>query len=397
MISVEEAYRIVLANCIHAEIELVRLEEAQGRILAEDIFADRDFPPFDRVTMDGIAINFDSFESGNRSFRIAGIAAAGNEQVALHKENECVEAMTGAMLPDNTDTIIRYEDLEIVKKVARITIEGIQRKQNIHFLGLDRKKGSLILEKGKNIQAPELGVLATSGKARVNVYKTPKIAVISSGDELVNVDQEPEPYQIRKSNTYSIAGLLNQFQVELDHFHLLDDPEDIVEELAEILNHHDVIILSGGVSKGKFDYIPDSLAQLGVKKLFHKVKQRPGKPFWFGKSEEGKIVFALPGNPVSSFMCTNKYVIPWMRKHLSVGDVGMHAELASPITFKPDLTYYAQVKLEYNAQGKILAHPIEGNGSGDLANLTDADAFMELPRGKDFFDSGEAYPFIMYR
>lgn len=397
MITVEEALRIVLANTPSASTELVKLEEAQGRSLAEDIFAERDFPPFDRVTMDGIAINYDAFEEGRRSFKIAGIAAAGSEITSLHKYEDCIEAMTGAMLPENCDTIIRYEDLEIRDDNAMITIDGIVRAQNVHFQGSDRKIGSLILAKGKRIDAPEMAVLATAGKALLKVFVNPKVAVISSGDELVNVDQTPAPHQIRRSNNYSIAGALDRFKCKIDKFHLVDDPKSILVAIKQILESYDVLILSGGVSKGKFDYIPDALEQLGVKKLFHKVKQRPGKPFWFGKSKEGRTVFALPGNPVSSFMCTNKYVINWFEKHLNCEKETVYAELARDVSFKPDLNYFAQVKINFTTEGKVLALPIEGNGSGDLANLTDADAFIELPKGKDLYKAGEVYSILWYR
>jgi len=396
MISVEEAHRMVISNCPQAAIELESIKNVQGSTLAEDILADRNFPPFDRVTMDGIAIKYEDFEKGVRTFKITGIAAAGSEQVSIHKSEECVEAMTGAMLPENTDTIIRYEDLEIDGNNVKVTIEGVTKGQNIHYEGEDRKMGDLILSKGKSINPPALAVLATVGKAMVKVYKQPKIAIISSGDELVNVDINPEPHQIRKSNIYSIAGALSKFNCDIDQFHLLDDPDEITSKIKGILEEYDVIILSGGVSKGKFDYIPEALAQLNVQKLFHRVKQRPGKPFWFGKSEKGKMVFALPGNPVSSFMCTNKYVLTWMRWHLGLDEQKVYAELVSDINFKPDLTYFAQVKLEYTSRGKILAHPIEGNGSGDLANLTDADAFMELPLGKNVYEKGEVHRILIY-
>lgn len=397
MITVEEAFGIVLDNCKIAETELVSIHVAQGRILAETIIADRDFPPFDRVTMDGIAIQYNSFEKGQKTFPILGIAPAGSEQINLTSEDGCVEVMTGAMLPLNTDTVIRYEDVEIKDGQAKINLTALNFRQNIHFQGLDRQMGSVIIKPGKSIKAPELGVLATAGKAEVLVYKNPKVAIISSGDELVDVDKVPLAYQIRKSNNFSIKGALEQFRCPIVSFHITDDKEVVKNEIEKILKDFDIIILSGGVSKGKFDYIPEALEQLKVRKLFHKVKQRPGKPFWFGVSEEEKVVFALPGNPVSSFMCTNKYVLPWFRKHLNANYKQAYAELNSDITFKPDLNYFAQVELTFNAKGKILAHPVEGNGSGDLANLTDADAFIELARGKDLYKKGEAHPILMIR
>jgi molybdopterin molybdotransferase len=396
MISVGDALSVVLENCPTAEIEQISLDTARGRTLAEPIRAERDFPPFDRVTMDGIAINFSSFKSGQREFKIAGVAPAGGALMTLADLSDCLEVMTGAMLPTNCDTVIRYEDLAIEEGKARITIEHIRLQQNVHFQGSDRKRESLLMDSGKIIGAPELAVLATCGKSLVSVYKTPKVAIVSSGDELIDVDQQPLPHQIRKSNNYSISGALAQFNCDVTSFHLLDDPVAIKKELAVILQDFDVVVLSGGVSMGKFDYIPDALTSLGVEKLFHKVAQRPGKPFWFGRTNDNKAVFALPGNPVSSFMCTNRYVISWMRKHLGLSEEILYAELSSDVHFKPDLTYFAQVKLSYSMKGITLATPIEGNGSGDLANLTDSDAFMCLPRGQNEFKKGSVFQILKY-
>lgn len=396
MISVHEALSIVLDNCPPAKVEAINLEMSRGRILAEDVLADRDFPPFDRVTMDGIAICFSAFENGLRDFDIEGTAAAGGVLMSLKDKSNCLEVMTGAMLPDACDTVIRYEDLELTDGKARITIDHIKFQQNIHFQGSDRKDKSLLMRAGKKIGAPELAVLATCGKSKVHVYNTPTIAVVSSGDELVDVNIQPLPHQIRKSNNYSISGALAPFKCQVTSFHLHDDLLEIKSELSVILEDFDVVVLSGGVSMGKFDYIPEALTNLGVEKLFHKVAQRPGKPFWFGRSTSGKVVFALPGNPVSSFMCTNRYVLTWLKKHLGLVEEAVFAELTSDVNFKPDLTYYAQVALSYSSEGKILASPIEGNGSGDLANLTDSDAFMELPRGRSLFEKGGAYQILKF-
>ena len=160
-----------------------------------------------------------------------------------------------------------------------------------------------------------------------------------------------------------------------------------------LVSDNQTLVLSGGVSKGKYDYLPEALQYIGVEQLFHRVKQRPGKPFWFGKAPNGTLVFALPGNPVSSFMCTRRYLIPFLEKSL-IGDISkpQWAVLAEDFRFKPDLTHFLQVELSTNEKGQLMAKPVEGNGSGDLANLTDANAFMQLPRGKDFFQQGGVYP-----
>lgn len=397
MITVEEAYKIVLNHHLASKTELIDIALAQGRILAEDIYADRDFPPFDRVTMDGIAIQYNTFQKGIREYPVEGIAPAGAEKVTMSNEGSCIEVMTGAILPKNTDTVIRYEDVGIANGLATINLDALKFRQNIHFQGIDRLKDAVVLKAGTLIGAPELAVLATVGKSKLMVYQTLSIAIISSGDELVDIHETPEPHQIRKSNNYSIKGALKALHCKIHSFHLLDDPEQILSALHNIIEAHEVIIMSGGVSKGKFDFIPEALSALKVKKKFHKIMQRPGKPFWFGVTQNGKPVFALPGNPVSSFMCTHKYVIPWLKKHLHYSNKPQFAILDEDVNFMPDLNYFVQVKLHFHHDGTIHAIPEEGNGSGDFANLTDADAFMELPRGKNLYKKGEAYEIFTFR
>jgi molybdopterin molybdotransferase len=178
-------------------------------------------------------------------------------------------------------------------------------------------------------------------------------------------------------------------------YHLRDNKEILSSSLKEILDNHDVVILSGGVSKGKFDFIPDVMEDLGIKKLFHQVSQRPGKPFWFGTGNR-KVVFALPGNPVSTYMCFYRYVKPWLLKSLGVTERLPQAILSADFAFKPALTYFLQVRIAYES-GKLMAHPDAGGGSGDFANLKNIDGFLELPLGGSSFKAGEVFPFIPFR
>lgn len=398
MITVEEATKIVLENTIPFPIISVPVEEAIGRILMEDLVADRDFPPYNRVAMDGIAIAFAAFEKGQRSFPIESVGAAGAPQLQLETPKNCVEIMTGAVLPDGADTVIRYEDVEIENGIATIQIDNIQAKQNIHTKGLDRKAGETVVHKGKIISAAEIGVAATVGKAELKVLGYPKAIIISSGDELVEISETPLPHQIRKSNVHRLRATFKQWGLKADIAHLIDDEAQIYQELKKIITDYQIVVMSGGVSKGKFDFIPKILDQLGVKKLFHKVRQRPGKPFWFGKVPNGSIVFALPGNPVSSFMCTHRYIRPWLKACLGLPPLDRpYAILQEGVRFKPELTYQMQVRLEFAPSGQLLAFPIHGHGSGDLANLSDADAFMELPRERSEFRAGEVFPVLGYR
>ena len=397
MIDVEDALKIVYGHLGHWGTEKISLDQSLGRILREEIVADRDFPPFNRVTMDGIGLNFDQFERGQRVFEIKGEAPAGGSQKELQDLLSCLEVMTGAIVPIGVDVVVRYEDLEIKEGKAKVLLSNLNRNQNIHFKGSDRRQGTVILSSGKCISASEVGVCATVGRNKVSVSRLPKTLIVSSGDELVNIDQTPLSHQIRRSNVYRIATVLESYKIQPSVMHLNDDFNEIVKKLESQIADYDLILLSGGVSAGKFDYLPEALSVLGVEKLFHKVKQRPGKPFWFGKKDD-KLIFAFPGNPVSSFMCAQQYFKPWLDRSLQSSETRLPwAELVEDVHFKPDLTYFLEVKIIFHPSGKIKAYPVKGNGSGDLANLVDADAFIQLPSGRSDFLKGEVFPFIPYR
>ena len=396
MITVNEALYTILKNTQNFETEEVKFFNSLGRVLKEDIIADRDFPPFNRVSMDGIAIDIKAFNNGQRSFKIEGIQAAGNEQLTMQNQANCMEAMTGAILPNNTNAVIQYELLTIENGIATINLEAVKIFQNVHLKGLDRSQGDTLIFKDTLISPAEIGVFATVGKAKVKVAKQPKVMIISTGNELVGVSETPEEHQIRRSNVYTLVSLLERLNIKAETAHISDDKNLLLNKIASFLIDFDVLLFSGAVSKGKFDFIPDVLNELGVEKLFHTVKQRPGKPFWFGK-KGSKTVFAFPGNPVSTFVSCLKYFYPWYYKSVGLNfENERRAILTEDYSFKPDLAYFLQVKVTQK-EGKIYATPIAGKGSADLANLVDSDAFLELPDDRSNFTKGEVFPLITYR
>ena len=392
MITVEEAEKIIFAQAGDYGAEIVPFEKALGRVLAEDIKADRDLPPFNRVTMDGIAINYNAIENGISTFRIKSVQAAGDVPVQIEEHNECIEIMTGAMLPSSADTIIRYEDLELRAGLATLVTHDIKRGQNIHYLGKDKKHGDIVANIGSLVTPSVISLVASVGESELRVKKMPRVMILSSGNELVDVAETPSQYQVRRSNSYTVKAILKLHNQDADMFHIPDDPEIIRERLKYCLENYDVLLLSGGISMGKFDYIPGVLSQLNVNKLFHKVKQRPGKPFWFGKHGSGTLVFAFPGNPVATFMCVHRYFLPWLKLTLGLKpEPSVFAVLNNRLSFHYPLKYFLQVKLSYNQYCQLMATPVEGNGSGDFANLADTDAFMELPLERNEFKKGEVF------
>jgi molybdopterin molybdotransferase len=309
--------------------------------------------------------------------------------------------MTGAVLPIGATAVIRLEDVEIQSngagKVIEIKSLPETQWQHIHLKGYDRKQGETIIGAGVRITPAEIAVAASIGKSTLRVYQVPKIAVVSTGDELVAIDQTPLQHQIRQTNAYTLQAFLAKMKIESDIFHLRDNYEDMKRLLDQLLNTYDLIITTGSVSAGGVDVLPNVLAELSVRKLIHKIEQRPGKPMWFGRKGL-KFVFALPGNPVSIVVCFLKYVRMWLLRSMGVKpEMQLYASLESDIIFKPKLTYFLPVKLVSKRNGSLEAQPIKGHGSGDFANLVDCDGFLELPPEKSIFYSDEPYPVILYR
>ena len=395
MISVAQALQTVLNSTQGFGVEEVPFLKSVGKVLKEDIVADRDFPPFNRVSMDGIAINHRFFENGIIDFNVEGIQAAGAEQKTMTIDSNCMEVMTGAVLPINTDTVIRYEDVQIKNGIASINLKILELGKNIHPKGKDRIQGDLLIEKNTIISAAEIGVIATVGKATVKVAKTPKVIIVSTGDELVEVNENPLAHQIRRSNAFTLVSLLKKLGIKAKTSHIADDKEVLQQKIANYLKKYDVLIFSGAVSKGKFDFLPAVLAELKVEKLFHRITQRPGKPFWYGV-KNNKPVFAFPGNPISTFVNCLAYFYPWYYKSVGIKVKEEMAILGEDVSFKPSLTYFLQVKLE-NKFGHLVAFPITGNGSGDLASLIKTDAFIQLPNDRVEFKKGEVFPILKYR
>jgi len=393
MINFNDAYSKVLEHTLDLGAGIVALEQSEGRILAEDILADRDFPPFDRATKDGIAINSKALKEVINSFKIEAIASAGMPQQKLSDIHNCIEIMTGAVVPKNADTVVMYEHLEIKNGYATLLKDAIAG-QDVHPKGSDVVSGTVLLHKNTRIGPAEIGVLASVGKSGLKVKKLPKVCVISTGNELVEVSEIPLPHQIRKSNVLSLCAALQREGIVANPIHLKDDKSDIRKELSHILETYDTVLLSGGVSKGKFDFIPEVMADLKVGKVFHRVAQKPGKPFWFGVQPDLKtVVFSFPGNPVSTFANYHVYFLPWLYSSLGLEIRNEQVFLNGPVIAKPPLTRFVQVKTD-NRKGSLWVNPVRENGSGDLTSLVHSDGFICLPPREEAYGVGELVNYI---
>ncbi len=393
MITYRKAYDLVLQHSGNYGVEAIALKSATGRILCDEAIADRNFPPFNRATKDGIALNFKTASDGQEAFRIQGILGAGARPMPLEDPTSCMEIMTGAVVPEGADTVIMYEKLNIENGYAYIK-EMPGKGANIHSAGSDAEMGSCLIPPNSVITPGIMGILAAIGKTHPVVKKLPKILLISTGDELVAIDQQPTPYQIRISNTYSLHAALNYWGIHPLAIHLADDKDIIRQKLVYAMQEMDVLLISGGVSKGKFDFIPDILSELGVKKAFHNVLQRPGKPFWFGVQERtATVVFSFPGNPVSTFLCYYAYFDPWLRQSLGLPMREDKIILGQDIEHHSQLTLFISAKL-VRENGKMSVIPHEGNGSGDLTLLSGTDGFIRLDSAETPYKKGTVVPFI---
>jgi molybdopterin molybdotransferase len=372
-------------------IESLPLAQCAGGVLRENIYAERDQPPFDRVAMDGIALDSEAVAAGRRSFRVQATQAAGDPPLTLAANGACIDVMTGAVLPVGCDSVVPVEELTVTAGEATLAASlRVAPWQNVHRRGSDTRQGTLLVSAGTRLHAPEVAIAAGAGMARIRVSSQPMLAVISTGNELIEPGEPVLAHQVRRSNAYGIVSALREhgFQRVADD-HLQDDAEELRERLRFHLETHDVLVLSGGVSMGRFDLVPQVLEDLGVHAIFHKVAQRPGKPLWFGVAPSGAAVFGLPGNPVSTLVCLRRYVLPALFS--SLGQSATPPErlaLGAPVTVTPPLTHFLPVRLEEDDWGRSWAMPAPTNGSGDFTALAGTDGFVELPPGPNTYKKG---------
>jgi molybdopterin molybdotransferase len=383
-----EAEQLIGQHLQCLPIESLPLAQCAGAVLRENVYAERDQPPFDRVAMDGIALDSQAVEAGSRAFRIQATQAAGDAPLTLVSAADCIEVMTGAVLPAGCDSVVPVERLKIERGQAQLATDvRVEPWLNVHRRGSDTRQGALLLRAGERLHAPEIAIAASAGMARVRVASQPMLAVISTGNELVEPGEPVLAHQVRRSNAYAIVSALREhgFQRVADD-HIRDDADELRARLRFHLETHDVLVLSGGVSMGRFDLVPQVLGELGVRTIFHRVAQRPGKPLWFGVAPSGAAVFGLPGNPVSTLVCLTRYVLPALCG--SLGQSPARTELSAPLTVTPPLTHFVPVRLEQDDWGRDWAVPAPTNGSGDFTALAGTEGFIELPPGPNTYAKG---------
>ncbi|MGO8790436.1 MAG: gephyrin-like molybdotransferase Glp [Terriglobia bacterium] len=393
MLSFEQALNIVKDKLAAADIrpgrEVVPLGEARGRVLAEDVLADRDYPPFHRSIRDGFAVRAEDFAAPPVEMRVRGEIRAGGHFAGEIGAGECVSIMTGAPLPAGADAVVMVEYTEPQGDKVKFN-RGVRRGENVVRQGSEAGIGSRVLPRGRRVGAGELGLLASVGKSQVPVFVRPAVAILPTGDEVVPVERQPEWFQIRNSNTIALSARVAAAGGIPRCLEIAPDRPEALHSLIQEGLGADLLLLTGGVSVGKYDFVEQVLAGLGAEFYFQSVALRPGKPLVFGRVA-GKFFFGLPGNPVSTYVTFALFARQAVAA-LAGGDfeapLFLRARLAKPIQQRTGLTAYLPARVE-RASGDPVVELVGWQGSGDLVGLASANCFVVLHPDQSSLAAGE--------
>ncbi len=376
MVSFQQAQQIIISKAGSFGEEMVFLDDAFGRIVAEPVIADRDYPPFNRATMDGYALCLKDLEGGTRTFSIVETIFAGQASRTELAVNQCYKIMTGAAVPVPADIIIRKEDVLPDGNFIQVNINHFNPYQHIARMGEDIKEGKGLITDSLICTAPVISALAALGKHRIIVSRLPVVAIFTTGNEVIALSEPVSPFQIRNSNLHLFKALFRKWQI-VPAFteHLPDDKADLYQAFRKAMQA-DIIVISGGVSAGDADYVPEVLESLGVKKLFHKVAIKPGKPIWCGLTPGNGLVFALPGNPFSSLVTFMLFVETYLRHCFGLGEQKLKLPFHGTRMNKSGLDEFFPVKLQVSP---VAAIPLSFNSSGDILAALYADGIMHHP------------------
>ena len=371
------------------------LEKAFGFVLRETIRADRPLPPFNRSAMDGYAVRYADLAKGLRRFRCVGMLEAGDAWRKQVRTGECLKIMTGAPVPSGLDAVEQVEKSRLEGAYVELSTKAPERWQHIHRMGADCKEGARLIVAGDALTPGRVAVAASVGAAAVRVTRAIRVAVVASGSELVDTARKPAPYQIRDSNSRYLMARLAGIPWTAASFGgvIKDDPRALRRALASALKKNDVVIVTGGVSMGERDHIPEVLKECGVQNRLYKSAIRPGKPIWFGV--KGKIaVFGLPGNPVSVAATFSEFVLPALRKMAGFGAAvppSLYLPLAAPARKKHALREF---RIGCYANGGAAVAPVPGyQGSGDFVSAGRSDGLIVIPEEVRKFPAGTVVEF----
>ena len=396
-LSVTDAQAIVLRHADHRYLESVPLQRALGRVLAEDILANRDQPPCDVSGMDGFAVRSTDLENSAATLTVVEDIQASDTPKQQVGPGQCARIMTGAPLPAGADAVVRVEDTQTLDD-GRIEIaiaQSLVPGNDIRRLGESLRQGQLVLPAGTEITPGVVGVLATVKAAQVAVFARPKVAILATGNELEALDEPLDPFKIPDANSHALMAQCQALGIEPA---MLGIARDDAQELARYLQrgldhqHYDVLLVSGGSSVGTHDHVRPTLEALGVTMRFWRVDMRPGHPVALGTTADGVLVFCLPGNPVSSMVCFEQFVLPALRSlmgHRRLYRPTVSARLAHAVKTRPGRTEFVRVALSRDSAGHRLAHSTGTQSSGVLLSMALADGLLVVPADASGVGEGE--------
>lgn len=388
MISFDEAYRIVMDSVFPAGTERISFREAHGRILAEDIYSDMDMPPFNRAAVDGYACRRADL---GKELELVEVIPAGREPVNEVGREQCAKIMTGAIVPDGCDTVFMVEDSEVLPS-GRIRFTGSKTKANISLRGEDVRKDDLVLHRGILIRPQDIAVMASTGHVNVNVSKRPEAGIISTGDEIIEPWEKPLRSRIRNSNAYQLAAQVSLAGAKGRYFGIAPDTgETALEIISKALSENDIVILTGGVSMGDFDFIPSFLARAGVKIIFNRVNVQPGKPTTFGVHPKA-LVFGLPGNPVSSFIQFETLIKPVIHEMMgSAWKPGIRKVRLGQNYQRKSASRQGWIPVTIDGNNEVF--PVDYHGSAHITSLSLADGIISIMPGVESLRKGDEAEF----
>lgn len=393
-LSVADAQAAVLRYADRRTVETVKLEHALGRVLVEDIRANRDQPPYDVSAMDGFAMRSADLANAPAVLTVIEDIQAGDMPKLTVGAGQCARIMTGAPVPAGADAVLRVEDTQALADGRVEFRKEVKSGNDIRKLGESLRNGQTVLTAGTEITPGVIGVLATVKAAQFAVFGRPGVAILATGNELEALDEPLDPYRIPNSNSYALMGQVQALGIEPTLLGIArDDPGELARYLKRGLDpeHFDVLLVSGGSSVGVHDHVRPTLEALGVTMRFWRVEMRPGHPVAFGTTVHGGLVFGLPGNPVSSMVCFEQFVLPALRQMMGAKRLfrrTVEARLAHAVKIRPGRTEFVRVVLERDRDG-FVARSTGTQSSGVLLSMAVADGLLVVPASSEGFAEGE--------
>lgn len=402
MLPIERGLEIVMSVAKSQErpdrmpVESVPLRDSVRRILRDDVLSDADSPPFDKAIRDGFAVRVEDLDPIPVVLSVVGESRAGLAADVTVERGQCCEIMTGAPLPAGSNAVVMVENTERVSPNSVRILRGVRENEGLLRRGAEARQGELILRSGRRIGLADLGLLAGNGKSTVLVSAKPSVAVIATGDELVEVEETPKPDQIRNSNSYTICAQVEEAGARPTALGIArDDLDDLRRKICQGLEQ-DILIVSGGVSVGKYDLVEKVFAEFGVEVLFDKIAMKPGKPTVFGHRGQ-TYVFGLPGNPISTMVAFHMFVRPlilFLLKAENTAPKVLEAKLEAPAKCDPERAALVPALVRFDG-GQYWIRPAPWKGSSDLVGLSRANALIMIPRRSGTLESGQNAQFLL--